>query len=97
MNTVIQESQQPISAKFLQFYKDRTLLAILLSLFAVMFVYGIFFTDNYVTITNFKASIRDAAIYGMIAIGLTFVTLAGNFFLLSLKETASICGVTFAM
>ena len=42
MNTVIQESQQPISAKFLQFYKDRTLLAILLSLFAVMFVYGIF-------------------------------------------------------
>ena len=31
------------------------------------------------------------------AIGLTFVTLSGNFFLLSLKETASICGVTFAM
>ena len=33
MSTVIQENQQPISAKFLQFYKDRTLLAILLSLF----------------------------------------------------------------
>lgn len=80
MSTVIQESQQPISAKFLQFYKDRTLLAILLSLFAVMFVYGIFFTDNYLTITNFKAIIRDAALYGIMAIGLTFVTLSGNFF-----------------
>ena len=97
MSTVIQESQQPISAKLLQFYRDRTLLAILLSLFAVMFVYGIFFTDNYLTITNFKAIIRDAALYGIMAIGLTFVTLSGNFFLLSLKETASICGVTFAM
>lgn len=43
MNSVIQENQQQISAKFLQFYRDRTLLAILLSLFAVMFVYGIFF------------------------------------------------------
>ena len=27
MNTVTQENQQPISEKFFQFYKDRTLLA----------------------------------------------------------------------
>jgi ribose/xylose/arabinose/galactoside ABC-type transport system permease subunit len=31
------------------------------------------------------------------AIGLTFVTLSGNFFLLSIKETASICCVAFAV
>ena len=97
MTTIAQDNKNSFSSKFLQFYKDRTLLAILLSLFAVMFVYGIFFTDNYLTITNFKAIIRDAALYGIMAIGLTFVTLSGNFFLLSLKETASICGVTFAM
>ena len=97
MTTITQHNQESVSARFLQFYKDRTLLAILLSLFAVMFVYGIFFTDNYLTLTNFKAIIRDAALYGIMAIGLTFVTLSGNFFLLSLKETASICGVTFAM
>ena len=97
MSAIIENNQLPFSAKFLQFYKDRTLLAILLSLFAVMFIYGIFFTENYLTITNFKAIIRDAALYGIMAIGLTFVTLSGNFFLLSLKETASICGVTFAM
>ena len=97
MTTITQDNKSSFSSKFLQFYKDRTLLAILLSLFAVMFVYGIFFTDNYLTITNFKAIIRDAALYGIMAIGLTFVTLSGNFFLLSLKETASICGVTFAM
>ena len=97
MTSITQHNQESVSARFLQFYKDRTLLAILLSLFAVMFVYGIFFTDNYLTLTNFKAIIRDAALYGIMAIGLTFVTLSGNFFLLSLKETASICGVTFAM
>jgi len=75
MTTITQHNQESVSARFLQFYKDRTLLAILLSLFAVMFVYGIFFTDNYLTLTNFKAIIRDAALYGIMAIGLTFVTL----------------------
>ena len=65
MTTITQDNKSPFSSKFLQFYKDRTLLAILLSLFAVMFVYGIFFTDNYLTITNFKAIIRDAALYGI--------------------------------
>ena len=60
MTTITQNNQDSISSKFLQFYKDRTLLAVLLSLFAVMFVYGIFFTDNYLTLTNFKAIIRDA-------------------------------------
>ena len=90
MTTITQNNQDSISSKFFQFYKDRTLLAALLSLFAVMFVYGIFFTDNYLTLTNFKAIIRDAALYGIMAIGLTFVTLSGNFFLFTAIQTKAI-------
>ena len=97
MTTITQDNKSPFSSKFLQFYKDRTLLAILHPLFAVMLVYGMYFTDNYLTITNFKSIIRDSTLYGIMAIGLTFVTLSCNFFLLSLKEPASICGFTFAM
>jgi ribose transport system permease protein len=45
---------------------------------------------------NFKTIIRDAAIVGIMAIGLTFVTLSGNFFLLSMKETAALAIIAFA-
>ena len=36
------------------------------------------------------------ALVGIMAIGLTFVTLSGNFFLLSLKETAALSIIAFA-
>ena len=78
-------------------YKKNLLLSILLTFFVLLFLYGIFATNNYFTWFNFKTIIRDAALYGIMAIVLTFVTLSGNFFLLSIKETAAICCVSFAM
>jgi len=51
---------------------------------------------NFLTLFNFKTIIRDAAIVGIMAIGLTFVTLSGNFFLLSMKETAALAIIAFA-
>ena len=96
-NFETQNQQIPFIQKFVNSYKERTLFSSLLTIFLVLFLYGIFSTDNYLTIFNFKTIIRDAALYGIMAIGLTFVTLSGNFFLLSIKETASICCVAFAV
>jgi ribose/xylose/arabinose/galactoside ABC-type transport system permease subunit len=69
----------------------------LVALFLVVFLYGMLTTDNFLTVFNFKTIIRDAALVGIMGIGLTFVTLSGNFFLLSMKETAALCVITFAM
>ena len=51
---------------------------------------------NFLTVFNLKTIVRDAALVGIMAIGLTFVTLSGNFFLLSLKETAALSIIAFA-
>ena len=65
--------------------------------FVAAFVYGALTTANFLTVLNIKTIIRDAALVGIMAVGLTFVTLSGNFFLLSMKETAALCLIAFAM
>lgn len=68
----------------------------LVALFLVIFIFGAATADNFLTWFNFKTIIRDAALVGIMAIGLTFVTLSGNFFLLSMKETAALAIIAFA-
>ena len=68
----------------------------LIALFLVVIFVGMATAPNFLTIFNFKTIIRDAALVGIMAVGLTFVTLSGNFFLLSMKETAAICIIAFA-
>jgi ribose transport system permease protein len=71
-------------------------LKIFLAIVAVVFIAFAVTTHNYLTLFNIKTIIRDAALVGIMGIGLTFVTLSGNFFLLSMKETAALCIITFA-
>ena len=68
----------------------------MVGLFVFVIVAGAFLTDDFLTWFNFKTIIRDAALVGIMAIGLTFVTLSGNFFLLSMKEIAALCIIAFA-
>ena len=68
----------------------------MVGLFLVVFVAGAVFTDDFLTWFNVKTIIRDAALVGIMAIGLTFVTLSGNFFLLSMKEIAALSIIAFA-
>ncbi len=68
----------------------------LVAVFLVIFVIGAATAPNFLTVFNFKTIIRDAALVGIMAIGLTFVTLSGNFFLLSMKETAALSIIAFA-
>lgn len=72
------------------------LVYVLVALFFAVFIYGMVTAPNFLTVFNFKTIIRDAALVGIMAIGLTFVTLSGNFFLLSMKETAALCVIAFA-
>jgi len=72
-------------------------LRIFLVFIAAVFLYFATTTDHYLTLDTLKAIVRDAALVGIMAIGLTFVTLSGNFFLLSMKETAALCIIAFAM
>lgn len=72
------------------------LVVVLVAVFLVVFIYGAVTANNFLTWFNFKTIIRDAALVGIMAIGLTFVTLSGNFFLLSMKETAALSIIAFA-
>jgi ribose/xylose/arabinose/galactoside ABC-type transport system permease subunit len=68
----------------------------MVGLFLIVFIAGAIFTDDFLTWFNVKTIIRDAALVGIMAIGLTFVTLSGNFFLLSMKEIAALSIICFA-
>ena len=77
--------------------RDHSALVIALVLiFMTVCIIGAATAPNFLTLFNFKTIIRDAAIVGIMAIGLTFVTLSGNFFLLSMKETAALAIIAFA-
>ena len=72
------------------------LVVALVVLFLVIFFVGMATAPNFLTVFNLKTIVRDAALVGIMAIGLTFVTLSGNFFLLSLNETAALSIIAFA-
>ena len=77
--------------------RDHSSLVILIvGIFMAVCIIGAATAPNFLTLFNFKTIIRDAAIVGIMAIGLTFVTLSGNFFLLSMKETAALAIIAFA-
>ena len=69
----------------------------LIGVVASIVLFGALTTPNFLTLFNAKTIIRDAALVGIMGIGLTFVTLSGNFFLLSMKEIAALSIITFAM
>ncbi len=69
---------------------------ILIAIPSALLLYGAFTTENFLTPQNIKTILRSTAFVGIFAIGLTFVTISGNFFLLSLEETAGLTSLMFA-
>lgn len=53
-------------------------------------------TPRFVTVDNALIIVRSASIIGIVAVGLTFVTISGKFFSLSLGETASFSAIAFS-
>jgi len=70
---------------------------ILIGMLALLVVVSALTTSGFFNADNARAIVRAAALTGIVAIGLTFVTLSGNLLSLSLEQTAAICGVLLAM
>jgi len=53
-------------------------------------------TAAFLTVDNFLIIVRAASITGIVALGMTFVTISGNFFSLSVEQTAALSSIAFA-
>lgn len=72
-------------------------LALLLGVIALTaLAYGAATTPSFLTPFNLGVIVRAAAFVGIMAVGLTFVTISGNFFLLSVTEIAALSSIIFA-
>jgi ribose transport system permease protein len=61
-----------------------------------LLIIGWITTPRFVTVDNALIIVRSASIIGIVAVALTFVTISGNFFSLSLGETASFSAIAFS-
>jgi ribose transport system permease protein len=53
-------------------------------------------TPEFVTLSNLQSIVRSAALIGIIAVTMTFITIAGSFFSLSVAQTAAMAAIGFA-
>jgi ribose transport system permease protein len=62
---------------------------------AVVVLIAVFVTPNFLTVDNIRAILRNAAIVGIVAVGMTPVTLSGNFVSLGITQSAMLAMVSF--
>lgn len=53
-------------------------------------------TPTFLTYDNILVIVRQASITGIMALGMTFITISGNFFSLSVEQTAAVSAIVFA-
>jgi ribose transport system permease protein len=70
---------------------------ILLGLLVALIAVSAITTPEFATVDNGRTIVRAAALVGIAAIGLTFVTLSGNLISLSVEQTAAVAGVLLAL
>lgn len=70
-------------------------LALVVGVAAVLVVVAVFATPNFLTVDNLRAILRNAAIVGIVAVGMTPVTLSGNFVSLGISQSAMLAMVSF--
>ena len=62
----------------------------------VVLALGALTAPNFVTVSNLLNVLRAASITGIVALGLTFVTISGHYFSLSVLQTAVLSSVVYA-
>lgn len=62
---------------------------------AVILLLGALTTDGFSSAANFKAILASVGILGIVAVGMTFITLSGNLFSLSLGGTVTVASMIF--
>ena len=70
---------------------------VLAGLAAVVILVAIVVTPNFLTIDNIRAILRNAAIVGVVGVGMTPITLSGNFVSLAISQSAMAAMVTFVV
>jgi ribose transport system permease protein len=63
----------------------------------LLLVIGKATTPQFVTGQNLIGVVRSASITGIVAIGVTFITISGRFFSLSVEQTGALAGIILAM
>jgi simple sugar transport system permease protein/ribose transport system permease protein len=71
--------------------------ALVTGLVFVLLIAGGISESAFLTVDNMLTVIRAASITGIVAIGMTFITLSGNFVSLSVEQTAIISAILFAL
>jgi ribose transport system permease protein len=69
--------------------------AIVLGAVAVLFLVGWWTTPEFVAWPNLRNILRAGAFIGMIAVGMSFITISGNFFSLSVCQTGAFAAISF--
>ena len=64
---------------------------------SLLLILGALTSDAFLTKANLIAVTRVASVTGIVAVCATAVTLSGNFFIISLGQTAVLCSVVFAV
>ncbi|MEY9951309.1 ABC transporter permease [Leifsonia sp. EB34] len=62
----------------------------------ILLVLGALTAPNFLTVSNLLNVLRAASITGIVALGLTFVTISGHYFSLSVLQTAVLSSVVYA-
>jgi ribose transport system permease protein len=62
---------------------------------AAVLVVGAVGTDGFLTSANFRAILASVGILGIVAVGMTFITISGNLFSLSLGVTVTVTSMAF--
>ena len=69
--------------------------AILVALAAAAVLAAVLLTPSFLTVDNIRAILRNASIVGIVAVGMTPVTLSGNFVSLGITQSAMLAMVSF--
>jgi ribose transport system permease protein len=92
------ESAESESAKgWFELSPSRVVNIILMVAIIVLLVYGQLTQPAFLSVDNLITVLRAAALTGIAAIGMTFLTLSGNFVSLSTEQTAIFSAIVFAM
>lgn len=70
---------------------DRALLLFGLAVLAA----GALSTEGFLSVANYKAILANVGVLGIVAAGMTFITVSGNLFSLSLGATLTVCSMCF--
>ena len=71
--------------------------AVILVVAVAVLVVGAVATPEFLTTSNVLNIVRAASVVGIAALGVTFITISGNYFSMSVEQTAAFTAVSFAM